>query len=55
MEPVETDEECADARGKPEDAGFRETIWFEETVFECANSVLIVLICAVKRSKIEIG
>ena len=54
VEPIETDEECAYAGGKSEDTSFRETIGFEETVFECANRVLIVLIGAVKWSKIEI-
>jgi hypothetical protein len=54
VEPIETDEECADARGKSKDTSLRETIGFEETVFECANRVLIVLIGAVKWSKIEI-
>jgi hypothetical protein len=54
VEPIETDEERAYSGGKSEDTSFRETIGLEETVLECANRVLIVLIGAVKWSKIEI-
>ena len=54
VEPIEADEERADARGKSEDTTLRETIGFEETVFEGSNSILVVLTGAVKWSEIEV-
>ena len=55
VESIETDEECADTGGKPEDTSFRETIRFQETVFECTNRVLVILSGAIEWSKVEVG
>lgn len=54
VEPIETQQQYADARGKCTETIFSVTVGFEEPVLICADSVLFCLIGAVQRGEIEI-
>jgi len=55
MEPIETQEQHADTGGKSEDSRFVKAIWFEQTVFECADRILLFLVVAIEGGEVKIG
>ena len=53
--PVKHDKHNSTSRGKGEQAGLREAIWFDSAVFESSHVILILLHIAIESGKIKIG
>lgn len=54
MKTVEHDEENTDSRWEPQDPLLRETIWFDQSILEGADIILLRLYATIKWSKIQV-
>jgi hypothetical protein len=55
VETVEAEEEDGYTGRESQETGFVEAIWFEETVLERSDRVLLFLVVAVERGEIQVG